>query len=190
MIRKYVLGLAALTALMSQVSCKGGSSSIEGKWRLSIPTTKLDSIRDAQFQQIDTMSVLPAEAAMFGLPNNLDSAKAMLKDQITAQVENQKKQLNETVYEFRKDSVVKVYLSSNPAQSDSSNKWVAKEKSFMIISNNPNPMQQGAPAGPDTLRFDILHSSSDSLSIKINDPKMQEAQAAEPLNYVKIKETK
>ncbi|OJV52868.1 MAG: hypothetical protein BGO31_03690 [Bacteroidetes bacterium 43-16] len=205
-----LLGVASLTA------CKGGGSgNISQKWEVVYDNSGRDSAFNAQLQSVDTMTAFPpdfiemkAELAKMKpdsiatLPpevvemlkiEDLPTLKAKIKENL---MDGKKQQdsleaKRSVIYDFQKNGVLKMYASDMPDQMvDTSTKYTAdmKAKKLFLFANQA--IVKGEMAN-DTVTFDILHISGDSLSLKV-DPKSKGAAGPniKPMAFKLYKEEK
>lgn len=185
-----LLGVASLTA------CKGGGSgNISQKWEVVYDNTARDSAFNAQIQSVDTMtafppdfiemkaelakmksdsvSTLPPEVVEMLKIEDLSTLKAKIKENLMVGKKQQDsiEAKRSVIYDFQKNGVLKMYASDMPDQMvDTSTKYTAdvKAKKLFLFANQA--VVKGGEMANDTITFDILHLSGDSLSLKV-DPK-------------------
>lgn len=188
MIRKYVLSIASFGLLLSAASCgekATDANKIAQKWQMTIAQSSYDSALNVQLGNVDTITSIPEEVTkMYNLPSNLDSAKAFMKEQIKTGMNSQREQMMQTIYDFQKDGLVKVYSLKGETPPDTSNHYIVKDKQLLLTQKNP----MDPTAKVDTLHFDIITLTSDSLTFKVNDAKVPAEQATQPLTFVVYKE--
>lgn len=212
--RKSILALGAF-GIVALASCGGGSGNIAQKWQVLYDegTAERDSVFNAQLAAIDTLTALPPDFLEMQKemkqmhPDTLALVNpemveilsvtdlASFKEKMKASAMQMKKADDsviankKVIYEFRKDSVVKMYATDNNFV-DTSTKYrpdLKNKKIYMYA----NPEVVKGEMAQDTIIFDILHLSNDSLSLKI-DPNSKGIKQPDvkPMNFKVYKEEK
>lgn len=212
--RKSILALGAF-GILSFASCGGGSGNIAQKWQVLYEdnTAQRDSFYNAQMEAIDTLTQFPAdflemqkemkqmhpdtlalmdpEMVQVLSISDLSAFKAKMKESAlkAKKADDSAVTNNKAIYDFRKDNVIKMYATGND-YSDSSTMYKAdlKKKKVYLYAN---PAVVKDEMAKDTVVFDILHLSDDSLSLKI-DPNSKGVQQPDmkPMNFKAYKEDK
>ncbi len=212
--RKSILALGAF-GIVSLASCGGGSGNIAQKWQVLYEdmAKERDSMYNAQIQAFDTITQFPPDFLemqkemkqmhpdTLALVNpemveilsitDLAQFKAKMKESAIQmkKADDSIASIRKVIYEFRKDSVVKMYATDND-RVDTSTKYKADLKNKKIYMY-ANPAVVTGEMAADTVTFDILHLSNDSLSLKI-DPNSKGIKQPDvrPMNFKVYKEEK
>lgn len=207
--QKYVIpaaiGMMAI-ALMAMKEPK--RSNLAQQWQIVPDYKSQDSIYLAELKGIDTLSAFPPEFVMMREQlakmtpediaqisaetvevlkmTNLDSFKMKARTYI---IKNKKQQdeLEKTranVYDFQQNGIVKMFATDKPEDVDTSTGWKEDvKKKEILLYMNPNMETASGNLPKDTIRFQILHLSSDSLSIKALETNF--IHNAKPMNFKK-----
>lgn len=167
--------LPAIVSALAIYSCGGGGvstpSDVVGVWNFTSAEFITDDSLDNEqakvyLSQIDTMKSIPPELAKELKTNNLDTVKAMLRNEITGQLETLKIQRQESLkgysIEFKSDGTV---IQKGSTASDTASWYTVQVKDGRLLFIDP--ILHKAPLGSQFLSFKIAHISSDSLRLAI-----------------------
>lgn len=187
--RKSIIAISAL-AIVSLASC-GSKGDISKQWEVVFDRSSMDSMYQAQLASIDTITSFPPDFLMMKAELSKMSADsvastvpaevvemlkiediATFKAKVKESLEKSKLEQDSIdasraiVYDFQKGGMLKIYPTDQPENVDTSMTYRADLKSKKVyINGNKNIV--AADMAKDTVTFDILHLSADSLSLKL-----------------------
>lgn len=153
-----IIAFAAACGILGMVACQSPNDKIVKKWQVTAfenPTT--DSILKEREKSIDTITMVDSNMVMFFQTDNLDSIKALMRDELNQFKVQQGEAAKQSYMDFRSSGTV---IMAGGLNVDSAT-WAIVNKDKLIFSNFP---KEGVPATHDT--FEILKISDKELSIK------------------------
>ncbi len=167
--------LSGFVMLMAVASCQTQDKKelLTRKWQaISLESPGLDSMMAEQRRFLDTFGRSNTDEqniAMYGF-SNIDSARDMLKNEMTEYLAMQDHAIKNTWFEFRKDSIVIMNFSG---QVDST-KWLINEEGALVLEE---------PAGgskEEKIKMDILSLSDSGLTLRMNEQGMSSTVVFKP----------
>jgi hypothetical protein len=156
--------LFTLLASLALFACakKENKDKIVGKWRGGYQENPMmDSLIRQQLEFIDTVgrNTTPEQnMAEYGT-SNMDSFKALMKEEITMYKAQQEEFMKQTIFEFRKD---KVALFNFSGQIDSAN-WYFNEEGDLILD------EMKLKGSGDKLTMTVIYLTDTAMKLKFNE---------------------
>ncbi|HLU16713.1 MAG TPA: hypothetical protein VKZ76_01555 [Edaphocola sp.] len=205
------LSIVAISAIcgLSLMSCGGKTGNIAQKWQVVFEDDEKmrDSVFQAQLDALDTMTVFPEDflamqAEVKSMPKdslalidqeliemltitNVDTFKIKMKASLIERrdLTDSMMAARKVYYDFRNDNVVKMYATDNDYV-DTSTMYRADVKAKKLYLYG-NPKVVSPEMASDTVIFDILYLSDDSMSLKINPESKGISQPdIKPMNFI------
>lgn len=178
--RKIVF-FATGISLLFMASCQNGNNpKIEGKWQatlIDIPSqdSMMQSQMKAQMEQIDAITEVDSILAKRFGSTDLATVKASAKAELEKQPEQMKEQLKTAAAEFSfnllKDGTA---LLLKPLGADTANWYFADNGKKLVIDPFERESNDQMGGGQAVSIFDIVYAGSDSLRLRVHQPKGQD----------------
>ena len=208
--RKIVLALSAF-GMISFASCKGGGSGdIVNQWKVTVDKSEIaqrDSIYNEQLKSIDTMTTfpedimnmkkemakmpkdslatLPAELVELLSINDIEAFKTKMKSTSEEMKRSEDSMIANrvVVFDFEKSGVLKRFASDDPSKADTSTMYhYDKSKKKIYMFGNPALFKD--ERAKDSVVFEVIYLSGDSMSLKIDPTSTKNPQPTmKPMNF-------
>lgn len=162
---KTLLSGFVVLSLLTACSTQDKKTMITGKWQaVSLENAQLDSLMAEQNRFLDTFGKGTTDAQnmeMYGF-TNVDSARVLLKNEMSEYMAMQDHAVKNTWFEFRKDGLVIMNFSG---QMDTT-KWQINDEGKLVLEE---------PAGEDemgNMSMDILSLSDTVLKLQMTEQGM------------------
>lgn len=157
--RTLLSGLVIVT-MLAACSTQDKKAMITGKWQaVSLENPQIDSLMAEQTRFLDTFgrgTTDEQNMEMYGF-TNIDSARALLKNEMSEYLAMQDHAVKNTWFEFRKDGMVIMNFSG---QMDTT-KWQINDEGKLVLEEK----SEGSEMGP--LSMDILSLTDTMLKLQM-----------------------
>ncbi len=171
--QKTLLSGLLMVVLLSACTTQDKKTMLTGKWQaISLENTQLDSLMAEQTRFLDTFGNKTTDEqnmAMYGF-TNIDSARQVLKNEMTEYMAMQDHAVKNTWFDFRKDGMVIMNFSG---QMDST-KWQINDEGKLVLEE---------PARQDELgkiSMDILSLTDTMLKLQMTEQGMSSTVVFKP----------
>lgn len=163
--QKTILSGFVILGLLSACGTQDKKAILTGKWQaVSLENAQLDSLMTEQTHFLDTFGMnttAEQNLAMYGF-TNIDSAREVLKNEMTEYIAMQDHAVKNTWFDFRKDGMVIMNFSG---QSDST-KWHIDDEGKLVLDEPAQEDEMGK------ISMDILSLTDTMLKLQMTEQGM------------------
>lgn len=162
---KTFLGGFIIAGMLTACSTQNKKEVLTGKWQaVSLENTQLDSLMAEQTRFLDTFGSGTSDAQnmeMYGF-TNIDSARSVLKNEMSEYMAMQDHAVKNTWFDFRKDGMVIMNFSG---QMDSA-KWQINDEGKLVLDETAKEDEMGK------ISMDILSLTDTMLKLQMTEQGM------------------